>query len=93
MDKDVVYALGQYLLLQSNTIEQLYTEIGKYQYYSCTVPMYVWPPRFLKIGHPSPFCSIFGFFKQTSIQFYEKINVKKLAGIRAHDLHILSLIP
>ena len=47
------------------------------------------------MGQPRP---LFGLFKQTSIQFWQQINVKKwhirpVAGIRTHNLSIMSHQP
>ena len=55
---------------------------------------------FLKMGQTRPLFRLFSvFFKQT-IQFLQQINVKKChvhpvygAGIRTHDLWIVSLLP
>ena len=49
---------------------------------------------------PATFSFIFGLFKQTSIQFLQQINMKKCqfhpvygAGMRTHDLSIMSHLP
>ena len=54
---------------------------------------------FKKLDHPRPrFRLFFVFFKQTSMQFLQQINVTNFyplygAGIRTHNLQIASLIP
>ena len=51
------------------------------------------------MGHPRPLFRLFSvFFKQTLIQFYNKLmwkNVRPVysTGIRTHDLQIVSLLP
>ena len=56
---------------------------------------------FSKMGQPQPLFHLFSvLFKQTLLQFLQQINVKKChvhpvysAGIRTHDLWIVSLLP
>ena len=51
------------------------------------------------MGHPRPLFRLFSvFFKQTSIQFYNKLMWKNVhpvygTGIRTHDFRIVSLLP